>query len=285
MTVALVMLARDEEATIQQAIRSAESVADDVFVLDTGSVDKTVPLARAAGAHVGLAEWEGFAASRARAVEFARQAREEPPTWLLMMDADMTVDAHPGFREWLDRWPDHETGDPDPSVDAWNLWVEDRGWRWRLPWLLRGDRPWTFQGETHALPAGGKRRDLNGLTLHHHGTYSRPGKYENDLVVLADGVEKGDPRSVYYSAWALRALGRRDEAASMFDRRAAMEGTWEEERWHAQYMAAWLREDVAGLLEAYRRRPWRHEPLSQAARLVAARGAKDDILFLEDHDG
>lgn len=71
----------------------------------------------------------------------------------------------------------------------------------------------------------------------------------------------------------------------MYARRAAMKGTWEEERWHAAYWAARLRRDVNGLLAVYRERPWRHEPLSHAARFVAEDGARDDLLFLEKRHG
>jgi glycosyltransferase involved in cell wall biosynthesis len=268
-TVALVMIARDEADTIGQAIESARPLVDAVHVLDTGSTDDTPAIAADLGAFVQHAAWEGFAEARTRALALAREA-----DWILMIDADMTVEQHPKLGEWLD-------ADPDPEVQAWRILVKDRGLSWRMPWLLRGRRDWGYAGETHSYLVGdGKRRNLLGLTLHHHGTYDM-GKIERDIEALAPGVADGDPRSVYYTAQSLKGLGRVDEAIRMYQRRARMVGTWEEERWHASYMAARLEGDVDALIACWRDRPHRPEPLMAAARAVRAVG-HDDVLFLEE---
>lgn len=274
MTVALTMIARDEADHIGAALSSVRGLVDAWVLVDTGSTDGTQRIATEAmqgvPGKVVQREWLGFADARTAALKAAWGAAD----WLLVMDADMTAEAHPRFREWLDT-------DPDPWTMAWQVEIYDRGLRYRLPWLLRGDRDWRYEGETHAYLVGeGKQRPVTGLTLTHHGEYSRE-KFERDLEVLASGVESKDARSVYYTAWALKALGRTAEAIEMFELRAQLNG-WDEERWHSSYMAALLAEDVDALVAVHAARPWRHEPLSQAAKLVAARGARDDMLFLED---
>lgn len=269
MTLCLAMIVRDEADTIERALTSAAPLVDEMVVVDTGSVDDTRERATQAGATVIERPWVGSAHNRTEALQVARDRGD----WILMIDADMTVEHHPGLRDWLAQ-------DPDPDVRIWRVLIQHGKLLWRLPLLTRGHHDWEYRGETHPYLAGhGKQRSLNGLTLHHHGR-SDPGKPDRDIAALADGVARNEPRAIYYTAQALKDTGRLEEAIEMYLRRAAMSGTWEEERWHAQYTAARLAGDTEGLIEAWRRRPWRPEPLEQAARLARAQ-AHDDVLFLE----
>ena len=269
MTVALTMIVRDEAPRLARAVDSCRQLVDDVFVLDTGSTDDTVEVALGLGAHVEVAPWEGFAAARTHALRYAGAA-----DWVLMLDADQTIQHHLDLKLWLDT-------DAPERIDVLMVTVLEAGTKWRMPRLTRGGADVRYEGVTHEWLEGGERMSLyeNALRIHHHadGAY-RPVKHQRDLELL-DGLT--DPRSTYYRAQALQCLGRTDEAAAEYDRRAAMTDTWEEERWHAQYMAARLREDVDGLIAAAQARPWRHEPLTWAARIVAAR-TNADVLFCED---
>ena len=70
--VALVLIARNEAARIVRALASAANCVDELFVLDTGSTDATVALARSAGARVARFDWcDDFAAARNAALELA----------------------------------------------------------------------------------------------------------------------------------------------------------------------------------------------------------------------
>jgi len=81
--VALVMIARNEAARIVRALASAASCVDELVVLDTGSTDATVALARSAGARVGHFKWcDDFAAARNAALELA------DADWNVVVDAD-----------------------------------------------------------------------------------------------------------------------------------------------------------------------------------------------------
>lgn len=81
--VALVMIARNESARIVRALASATSCVDELVVLDTGSADATVALARSAGARVGHFQWcDDFAAARNAALALA------DADWNVIVDAD-----------------------------------------------------------------------------------------------------------------------------------------------------------------------------------------------------
>ena len=81
--VALVMIARNEAARIVRALASVARCVDELVVLDTGSTDATVALARSAGARVGHFDWcDDFAAARNAALKLA------DADWNVVIDAD-----------------------------------------------------------------------------------------------------------------------------------------------------------------------------------------------------
>ncbi|PKL78175.1 MAG: glycosyltransferase, partial [Candidatus Melainabacteria bacterium HGW-Melainabacteria-1] len=59
------MIVRNEEAYIADALKSVQGLADEIVVVDTGSSDRTVEIAREYGARVHFMEWQNdFAAAR-----------------------------------------------------------------------------------------------------------------------------------------------------------------------------------------------------------------------------
>ena len=89
---ALVMIARNEAARIVRALASARNYVDELVVLDTGSKDATVALARSAGARVGRFKWvDDFSAARNAALAYAEEhARAD---WHVVVDADEWIAA------------------------------------------------------------------------------------------------------------------------------------------------------------------------------------------------
>lgn len=86
--VALVTIVKDEARSIARLLDSVRGLVDEMIVVDTGSTDDTVAIARAAGGKVSHFDWvDDFAAAR----NFALAQTQMP--WRLVLDAD----------EWLDR--------------------------------------------------------------------------------------------------------------------------------------------------------------------------------------
>ena len=70
------------------SLESVRSIADEIVVLDTGSIDRTVPLARQLGARVEEMPWSNdFSAARNRCLEAVGGA------WVLWLDAGGTLAA------------------------------------------------------------------------------------------------------------------------------------------------------------------------------------------------
>lgn len=77
------LLTRNEERSIEQAIRSVEGIADEIIVADTGSTDRTVELAQGAGARVVSIPWDDdFSAGRNSAIN------EASGDWILWLNPD-----------------------------------------------------------------------------------------------------------------------------------------------------------------------------------------------------
>jgi glycosyltransferase involved in cell wall biosynthesis len=81
--VTVVVLARDEGVNIARCLASV-AWARQVVVIDSGSADETVPIARRLGADVIHQEWLGFSAQR----ELALRLPEVRHDWVYFVDAD-----------------------------------------------------------------------------------------------------------------------------------------------------------------------------------------------------
>ena len=87
MGVSLCMIARNEAGHIAACLDSVRSLVQEIVVVDTGSTDATVHIARARGARVSTFAWcDDFAAARNASIERASHP------WIVWMDADDRLD-------------------------------------------------------------------------------------------------------------------------------------------------------------------------------------------------
>lgn len=79
----IIILTKNEEKDIEAAVQNARQCADEVLVVDSGSTDRTVELAKKNGARVVFREWDNdFAAQRNFALT------QTDADWVLYLDAD-----------------------------------------------------------------------------------------------------------------------------------------------------------------------------------------------------
>jgi glycosyltransferase involved in cell wall biosynthesis len=87
MPLSVCIITHNEEGNIARTLASVQGIADEIIVVDSGSTDATVELARKRGAKVFVEEWKGFAAQKNSAIAKASC------DWTLSLDADEEVSA------------------------------------------------------------------------------------------------------------------------------------------------------------------------------------------------
>jgi glycosyltransferase involved in cell wall biosynthesis len=90
MNLSVVIITLNEEANLGRTLASVQPLVADgrgeVIVVDSGSTDRTVDIAKSFGAKVFAEEWKGFAAQKNSAIDKATG------DWILSLDADEELD-------------------------------------------------------------------------------------------------------------------------------------------------------------------------------------------------
>ena len=133
MQLSVVIITHNEEANIGRTLTSVQSLVSDgkgeVIVVDSGSTDRTVEIAKSFGAKVFVEEWKGFAAQKNSVIDKATG------DWILSLDADEEVSRElaqelsklsgteppqayllPRKNFFLGRWIKHGGYWPDPKL-------------------------------------------------------------------------------------------------------------------------------------------------------------------------
>jgi glycosyltransferase involved in cell wall biosynthesis len=85
MTLSVCIITLNEEANIARTLESVRAIADEIIVVDSGSTDQTIALAKARDAKVFSEPWKGFATQKNSALSKATC------DWILSLDADEEV--------------------------------------------------------------------------------------------------------------------------------------------------------------------------------------------------
>ena len=124
--VSVIVLTKDEEANLPHLLASLEGLDHELFVVDSGSTDRTVEIAKAAGATVVFHPFE----TQAKSLNWAIENLPLRAPWTMRMDADerLTPELVSELAETL----------PNTAVDVKGYWVKCRVYFWRR-WIRHGD--------------------------------------------------------------------------------------------------------------------------------------------------
>lgn len=172
MKISVYLITKNESAHLGQVLASCRD-ADEVIVVDSGSTDGTLEIARAAGAKVIHQDWLGFA----RQKDFAlKQCKHE---WVLNMDGDeiLSVGAIPLVRQAI------ATG----TAVGYRIARDDEFMGESMsrshcrPFLRvyrRDQAVWDLQKTVHEhIEVPGRHPTIPGVTIHHKG-------YDNVTVYM-----------------------------------------------------------------------------------------------------
>ncbi|MDR2861128.1 MAG: glycosyltransferase family 2 protein [Syntrophobacterales bacterium] len=157
-----VIITKNEEANIGRCLTSVREIADEIIVVDSGSTDRTVDIARNLGAQVHHQDWLGFDKQRNHAASLARM------DYILFLDADEEVsgDLRSSIREAL----------ANRNCAGWKIHrktyylgkVLHHAWHheWLLRLVKRGEG--RFEGDLHEkMICKGKVGRVRGLLFHY----------------------------------------------------------------------------------------------------------------------
>jgi glycosyltransferase involved in cell wall biosynthesis len=85
-SISLAMIVKNEEKDLPACLESYKDLVDEMIIIDTGSMDRTVEIAKSFGARVEFFEWnDDFAVARNESLKYATC------DWILRTDADETI--------------------------------------------------------------------------------------------------------------------------------------------------------------------------------------------------
>ena len=258
----LCVIAKDEGPFLAQCLASVTGLVDEIVVVDTGSSDDTIAVARRAGARVFRQAWENdFSAARNRSLA---EARGE---WILVLDCDEVLSRadHDRLRQLL----------AGNDADAYRMttrnysteanqsgWIasrgtiaEEKGYPGYFPTtkvrIWRNRREVRFSGAVHELvePTLLQTGMVIGdclVPVHHYGHIEKERSADHYLEVGERKVRDNpaDLRARYELAIAYRNARRLDEALASIEMVVAETAVAGEE------VRIYLQEDLVLLVQA-----------------------------------
>ena len=240
MKIATVSIAKNEEKFVKPWVESAQG-SDYLILLDTGSTDNTVELARSMGVIVHEKTYSPWLFEHARNDLLA--LIQDYVDYVIYLDLDEVLVA--GWREHMDNM--------DPNITAprykyvWN-WQDDgseglvyhgykihkrHGYEWRHP--------------VHEImcPLIPEVQGWIGLEIHHHADPTKSRGQYLPLLKLSVEEDPEDDRNAYYYARELFFYGHTEESVAEFKRHLSLpRATWRPERaFSMRYLAKMIPEE------------------------------------------
>lgn len=166
--ISIIILTKNEEQDLPKCLTSLQW-ADDVHVLDSGSTDNTLEVAKAYGAKISFNNFESFGKQR----NFALEHLDIKNEWILFLDADEVVT--PEFLEAMKEAISEADENTAGFYCCWKMMLEDR-WlkycdnfpKWQFRVLKKGRASFTDFGHGQKENAvSGELRYINEPYLHY----------------------------------------------------------------------------------------------------------------------
>lgn len=86
MNISIIIICKNGSAHLAKTLASVQGIGKDIMLYDSGSTDGSVNIAKAYGADIVHATWEGYGKNRYKASKLAKY------DWILMIDTDEVID-------------------------------------------------------------------------------------------------------------------------------------------------------------------------------------------------
>ncbi len=220
----LCMIMRDEEEHLARCLESVQGVADEIVIVDTGSVDRSVEIAESFGARVLHEEWKGdFAAPRNTGIDAATG------DWILILDADEElVDGAKACAtcSTTSRWRATASARSTSSARSGG----SRASSTRRSGSSATGRPTgtagpcTSRSWAPSTPRAAAARASSGIEIHHYGylepTSRAKEKTDRNMAIVMEEVARKplDSFTLFNAGVEFQRVGRMEEALDYFTR-------------------------------------------------------------------
>ena len=220
MQISSCIIVKNEAENIARCLESIKSISDEIIVVDTGSTDNTVEIAKSYGARIYFYEWDNnFSNARNFALEKATG------DWIIFLDADEYFEEN--TPKELKNVLKHMVYNKDYDAilcKMYNIEGSESKIISESPTIrvFRGKSGIRYSGSIHEQPLknGNKLRIAHindvSLIIYHTGySYSlQPQKYSRNLELLNKRIEdnKIDNLTYYYMSGSHNQLGNAEEA-------------------------------------------------------------------------
>lgn len=205
-TISLVMIAKNEERCIARCLNSLKQAVDEIIVIDTGSTDRTIEIARSFDAKVLHFDWvDDFSAARNYGIEHAMG------DWILSLDADeyFTHDPRESLRSFING--DARIG----KITIVSRFIRDQQEQEAQALISRiFPRFVRYKGIIHEQLASDLPRVDSGLHVLHDGYYQTNKSTRNiPLLEKALGLEPQVPYLLFQLAKEYKGIEEYEQSA------------------------------------------------------------------------
>lgn len=254
-TISLCMIVKNEEDVLGRCLESIKDLVDEINIIDTGSTDQTIEIAKKYTDRVFFFEWTGkFTDARNESFKYATK------DYILYLDADDVLleedrEKFKLLKETL-----------NPVVDSvsmfYNAGTDEFGnvtLQYRRNRLLKRSRNFKWKGDCHNyLEVSGHIINSDVAVTHKKMRHS----VGRNLSIYKTKIENGDvftPRDYFYYGNELRENGHHDQAIESYTKNINMSEGWIEDKVYAcinradcyRFMED-VESELASLFEAFR---------------------------------
>lgn len=254
-TVSLCMIVKNEEEVLARCLDTVKDIVDEINIVDTGSTDRTVAIAKKYTNRVYFYKWTGkFKDARNESFKYATK------DYILYLDADDIL--LPEDQEKLKKLK-HTL---DPNVDSVSMFyhagTDEFGnvtLKYRRNRLVKTSRNFKWKGDCHNYLEVNGNIINSDIAITHKKTAHSVGR---NLSIYEQKIASGDPftaRDYFYYGNELRENGHFERAIESYKENIAMKEGWIEDKVYACINKAdcyrilgKLDEELPSLLEAIR---------------------------------
>jgi glycosyltransferase involved in cell wall biosynthesis len=217
-TLSVCMIVKNEADLLGRCLRSIQSVADQIVVVDTGSQDRTIEVAKSFSAAIVEVQWRGdFSWARNISLDHAASA------WVLWLDADDVVPAQslPLIADLKKERPDRVLG-----LVVRNQRPNDTGTEFVQARMFPNRPEIRFERRVHEqmMPSAlrcGLRMEKCDVVIEHHGyaeqeTLKRKARRNIDLMLEEYDQERPDPVTAVEIADSFQLIDELGEAEKWY---------------------------------------------------------------------